>query len=341
MNELTLLEELCGLTGISGDEGSVRGYLTERLTPFADRIETDALGNLIVFKQGRERPKTRLMLSAHMDEVGLTVTHITEDGLLKFAAVGGIDKRVLCGKPVLVNVHYGVIGGKPVHLMKGDEREKAVPMDELSIDIGAENREQAEKAVSLGDAVGFVSLFDTAGGMVRSRALDDRAGCAVLAGLAMQELPYDMTFVFCVQEEIGLRGARTAAYQVDPQAAIVVECTTAADLSGVEPSKQVCCLGGGPVVSFMDRSTIYDREYYNLAFRLAGENGLKCQTKQRIAGGNDAGAIHVSRGGVRTIAVSVPCRYLHAPVGMIAQEDFRATQTLTALLAEHIAANPA
>lgn len=341
MADLKLLEELCSLYGVSGNEGPVRQKLCDLLTPFADRIETDALGNLLVYKQGKQRPKTRLMISAHMDEIGLIVTHITDDGLLKFAAVGGIDNRILCGKQVMVNGHYGVIGGKPVHLMKGEEREKAVAVDDLSIDIGAMNRAQAEQAVSLGDKVGFVSDFDRSGNKVRARALDDRAGCAIVAGLVQSELAYDMTFVFCVQEEIGLRGARVAAYQVQPQAAIVVECTTAADLSGVGAGKQVCRLGEGPVVPFMDRSTIYDREYYELAFRLARENGLLCQTKQRIAGGNDAGAIHVSRGGVRTVSVSVPCRYLHSPMGMIAQEDFHAAQTLTALLAEHIAGHPA
>lgn len=338
--DLKILKELCSLYGVSGNESPVREFLINLLTPFADRVQTDALGNLIVWKQGRERAKTRLMLSAHMDEVGFVVTHITEDGLLKFTPVGGIDNRILCGKPVLVNGHYGVIGGKPIHLMKGDEREKAVPADDLSIDIGAADRAQAEEAVSLGDAVGFVSGFDTAGGMVRARALDDRAGCAVLAALVQEDLPYDMTFVFCVQEEIGLRGARTAAYQVDPQAAIVVECTTAADISGVAAGKHVCRLGDGPVVPFMDRSTIYDREYYQLAFRLAQENGLKCQTKHRVAGGNDAGAIHVSRGGVRTVSVSLPCRYLHAPMGMIAQDDFFAAQALVRLLAGRIAATP-
>lgn len=338
--DLKLLEELCGLYGVSGSEGPVRQRLCSLLTPFADRIETDALGNLILWKQGRQRPKTQLMVSAHMDEVGLIVTHITEDGLLKFATVGGIDNRILCGKQVMVNGHYGVVGGKPVHLMKGDEREKAVAVDDLSIDIGAMSRKEAQEAVSPGDPIGFVSGFDASGGMVRARALDDRAGCAVVAGLVQSDLPYDMTFVFCVQEEIGLRGARVAAYQVQPQAAIVVECTTAADLSGVEAGKQVCRLGDGPVVPFMDRSTIYDRGYYELAFRLARENGLACQTKQRIAGGNDAGAIHVSRGGVRTVSVSMPCRYLHSPMSMLAQQDFHDAQTLTALLAEHIAGNP-
>ena len=228
------------------------------------------------------------MLSAHMDEVGLIVTHITDEGLLKFTTVGGIDKRVLCGKQVWINGHYGVIGGKPIHLMKGDEREKAVPVEELSIDIGAGSKEEAEQAVSLGDVAGFVSTFDQEGNKIRGRALDDRVGCTILIDLIKRSLPYDMTFVFCVQEEIGLRGARTAAYSVNPQAAIVVESTTAADIAGVEEGKEVCRLGDGPVVPFMDRSTIYDREYYQLAFALAEKEKIPCQTKRAVAGGNDA-----------------------------------------------------
>lgn len=341
MADIKLLKELCALEGVSGNEGSVRARILEEIKPHATRVEVDALGNVIAFKKGNQPAKTRLMLSAHMDEVGLILTHITDEGLLKFTTVGGIDQRVLCGKQVVVNGHFGVIGGKPVHLMKGDEREKAVPVDELSIDIGAENREDAERAVSLGDVASFVSGFDDTGSMLRGKALDDRVGCALLVELLRRDLPYDMTVAFCVQEEVGLRGARCAAYSVEPQAAIVVETTTAADVAGVDEGKEVCRLGAGPVVSFMDRSTIYDKEYYRLAFSLAKEAGIACQTKHAVAGGNDAGAIHVSRGGVRTIAVSLPCRYLHAPWGMIAKSDLAATEQLLWKLAGAIAGGQA
>ena len=223
MADNKVLEKLCSLYGISGNEEAVRDWILQQITPYVTTIEIDALGNLIAFKKGEQPAKTKLMLSAHMDEVGLIVTHITDEGLLKFTTVGGIDKRVLCGKQVWINGHYGVIGGKPIHLMKGDEREKAVPVEELSIDIGAGSKEEAEQAVSLGDVAGFVSTFDQEGNKIRGRALDDRVGCTILIDLIKRSLPYDMTFVFCVQEEIGLRGARTAAYSVNPQAAIVVE----------------------------------------------------------------------------------------------------------------------
>lgn len=338
MADLQLLERLCTAQGISGDEGEVREIILEEIRPFADRITITPLGNIIAEKKGAQRAKTRVLLDAHMDEVGLLVTGINKDGLLRFTTVGGIDRRILPGKSVLVAGKIpGVIGAKPIHLLESDEREKAPALDTLTIDIGADSQEEAEKVVSLGDSVTFVSLFDTAHGKIKSRAIDDRAGCAILIDLMKKELPYDCTFSFCVQEEVGLRGGKTAAFAAAPEAAVVVESTTAADIAGVDEGKQVCHVGKGPVLSFMDRSTIYDRAYFRLAQKLAAEQEIPCQVKQAVAGGNDAGAIHTSRGGVRTAAVSMACRYLHAPVGMISQEDFHNTEKLVEALAMAIA----
>lgn len=338
MADWSLLERLCAARGISGNEETVREIIFKEVKPYADRAEVTPLGNLIVFKKGAKRPNTRLMLNAHMDEVGLIVTHITDDGLLKFSPVGGMDRRVLPGKSVTVkNEVPGVIGAKPIHLLDGEEKEKSIPIKEMYIDIGAKDKEEAEQAVLPGDPVCFDSIFDTSRGMVKSRALDDRAGCAILIEMIQSELPYDMTFVFAVQEEIGLRGSKTAAYAVEPQAAIVVESTTAADVAGVEKEQQVCRLGEGAVISFMDRHTIYDKEYYRMAFSAAETAGVKCQSKRAVAGGNDAGAIHVSRSGVRTVAVSLPCRYLHSAVSMISQQDYEAARKLIPVLAAQIA----
>ncbi len=338
MADFTLLQRLCAARGISGNEDEVRAIILDEIRPYATSVEVSPLGNIIAFKKGAKRPKTRLMLNAHMDEVGLIVTHITDDGLLKFTLVGGIDRRVLCGKAVTVgNGVHGVIGAKPIHLLEDEEKEKSVPVKSLYIDIGAADKAEAETYVTPGDPVTFDSIFDTAHGSIKSRALDDRAGCAILIGMMKQDLEYDMAFVFAVQEEIGLRGSTTAAYAVDPQAAIVVETTTAADVAGVDKEKQVCRLGDGAVLSFMDRRTIYDKGYYKMAFQAAEKAGVKCQAKQAVAGGNDAGAIHVSRGGVRTVAVSLPCRYLHSAVGMIAQEDYSSAQKLIFELAAAIA----
>lgn len=338
MHDFELLRELCAARGISGREDAVRKIVLREIEPCADSVEITPLGNVIAFKKGKKRAKTALMLDAHMDEVGLIVTGITDGGLLRFTPVGGIDRRVLPGKTVTVGENTpGVIGAKPIHLLEPDEKEKSIPLRDLFIDIGADSREQAEKAVLPGDMVTFGSIFDLSGGMVKSRALDDRAGCALLVELLKKDLAYDMTFVFSVQEETGLNGAKTAAFAVRPQAAIAVECTTAADVAGVEKDRDVCRLGEGPVISFMDRRTVYDRGYYRLAFETAESAGIPCQPKRAAAGGNDAGSIHSSGSGVRTIAVSLPCRYLHSPVGIIAQEDYTAAKKLLAELAERIA----
>lgn len=338
MSDWKLLKRLCEARGISGREDSVRELILKEIRPFADRIEIMPLGNILAYKKGKKRPATKLMISAHMDEVGLIATHITDDGFIKFEPVGGIDRRILPGIPVTVGANTpGVIGVKPIHLLEGDEKEKSVPMKELYIDIGALSRKEAEAAVKPGDEITFESFFEASRGVITGKALDDRAGCALLIQMIQSDLKYDTVFDFAAQEEIGLNGARTAAYAAEPQAAIVVESTTAADIPDVEKDRQVCRLGAGPVISFMDRRTVYDRGYYELAFKAAEKAGVPCQPKQAVAGGNDAGAIHASRGGVRTIALSLPCRYLHSPAGMISQDDFVSAGKLLPQLAEMIA----
>ena len=338
MADMKLLEQLCTARGISGAEDQICEIILKEITPYADQVTVNPLGSIIAFKKGKKRANTKLMLNAHMDEVGLIISAITKDGLLKFMTVGGIDRRVLCGKAVTIGDNIaGVIGAKPIHLLKEDERDKSVLVEDMYIDIGAKDKEEAEKYVTPGDLACFESIFDTAHGTIKSRALDDRAGCVILIDLLKSDLEYDMTFVFAVQEEIGLRGSRTAAYAVEPEAAIVVESTTAADIADVDEAKQVCHVGKGPVISFMDRSTIYDKEYYQWAFDAAKTAGVPCQAKEAVAGGNDAGAIHVSRGGVRTIAISLACRYLHSSVGLISQDDFHSAEKLVAELANKIA----
>ena len=334
MADYALLQELCQAKGVSGREEQVREIILREAAPYG-ACRVDGLGNLIVEKKGERSPKEKLMLSAHMDEVGLIVTRITPEGYMRFDTVGGIDAKILPGTAVEVGPKgiYGVIGAKPVHLLKDAEKDAPLKTDQLFIDIGAQNQEEAQQAVACGDAAAFHSVFCREQGSVTSRALDDRAGCALLLELLRRPLPWDMTFAFLVQEEVGLRGARAAAFSVAPSSAIVVETTTAADVAGVPEDKQVCYLGKGPVVSFMDRNTIYDKSYYKLAFSLAEENKIPCQPKLAVAGGNDAGAIHCSREGVRTIALSLPCRYLHAPVGRIAPGDYEAAGRLLEKLA--------
>lgn len=321
-NMINELEKLCLINGISGDEGRVREYILSRIKDKAE-ITVDNLGNVIAFVKGKKKPANKIMVSAHMDEVGFIVTYINDDGTLNIAPVGGIDPAVVYGKRVKIGDIYGVIGGKAIHNLGKAEREKAVTFDKMTVDIGTESKEETEKFVSLGDSVNFDSEFMLFGeGKIKCKAIDDRAGCAVMLRLIDEGVEYDTYFTFVVQEEIGLCGSTAAAYTVNPDIAFVLESTTAGDIPSANGSEKVCEVGKGPVVSFMDRHTMYDKELYKLAFVSAKENNIPCQTKTRVAGGNDAGAIHVSRGGVKTAAISLPCRYLHSPACVIDKNDF-------------------
>lgn len=320
---LETVRKLCSVGGISGREDKVRELIISEIKDYAE-YEVDPLGNLLVHKKGRNPAKNRVMLDAHMDEVGLIVTYITDDGMLKFSTVGGVDTRVILGRSVRVgdNAIPGVIGIKPIHMLSKDEQLNVPKNDELYIDIGANSGDEAKKLVSLGDMVIFDSSVTEFGdGFLQGRALDDRMGCAVLIKMIQSDLEYDADFSFSVQEEIGTRGAGVSAFTLRPDYAIVVETTTAADIYGVEGEKRVCSLGEGAVVGFMDRGTIYDRSLYELAYKTAEEKGIKIQTKTMVAGGNDARTIHVSASGVKTIAVSLPCRYLHSPSCVIKLSD--------------------
>jgi len=337
-----LLKELCLINSISGDESAVREYIIKLIDGKCE-WRVDPLGSLICFKKGRKAPEKKLMICAHMDEVGLIVTYIRSDGTLSFGTVGGIDPSVIIGRQVTVRSSitgeeiYGVVGSTAVHNLSKEQREKAPRTDSLYIDIGAEDKADAEKLVAQGDCAYFVSDFTKLGERrIKAKAIDDRAGCAMMIEMIRGKLEYDTYFVFNVQEEIGLRGSTASAFAVAPDFAVVLESTTAADIDGSSGAKRVCELGKGPVVSYMDRSTMYDKELYRLAFDIAAENSLPCQTKSVVAGGNDAGAIHISGKGVRTIAVSLPCRYLHSPSSVIEYSDMENAMKLVALLAERI-----
>lgn len=335
---LETIKKLSLLDGVSGRENAVRDYIINEVSAYADSIETDALGNLIVFKKGKNTPKNKVMLDAHMDEVGMMITHINSDGTLDFECVGGIDKRVMLGKPVTVgeNKINGVIGVKATHMVPAAE--KLNMPSTMYIDIGADSKEEAEKVVALGDYVCFNSEFIEFGdGFIKGRALDDRAGCAILIDMIKSELPSDMYFNFAAGEEVGFGIAQTAFYKVQPDYAIVVETTTAADLADVPENKKVCSLGKGGVISFMDRRTIYPKELFDKAFELAEKHGIKAQVKSLVAGGNNAGVIHKTAGGIKTITVSLPCRYLHSPSCVLEKEDIEESAKLIRVLAEEFA----
>lgn len=331
---LELLKQLCLLNGVSGDEGEVRAFLRAQAEPYADSIRTDALGNLIVFKQGAKATGNRLLLAAHMDEVGLIITHVTDEGFLKFGFVGGVDRRIAIGKPVVLGPDRvpGIISLKAIHLTDKPELKKVPKTDSLYIDIGAGSREEALKKVPLGTYGSFVSQPEEFGdGFFKARAIDDRIGCAIMLELLKEELPLDVTFAFTAQEEVGTRGAFGAAFSVTPQVALVLETTTAADLPGVDSHRRVCAPGKGPVISYMDGSTIYDRGLFEDLRRLAEDNGIPWQTKEYIAGGNDARTIQRTKQGVRVAAMSAATRYLHAPSSVASVADFKNMLELTRL----------
>ena len=331
MNEI--LKSLCMLDGASGDEAAVREFVISQIKDFCE-YSVDNLGNIIAFKKGKNASAKKVLIDAHLDEVGLIITHIDGDGFARFTTVGGIDTAALMFRRVLINGSVkGVIGGKPVHLCEGDERKKLPSASSLYIDLGVSSKEEAEKLISVGDCAVMCSDYTVVGDKVLSKALDDRVGCAILIDLLKNDAEYDFYASFSTQEEVGLRGAKVAAYSVDPDSAIVIDGTTAADVSGVADAQRVCSQGEGAVVSFMDGATSYDREYYSAALN----SGIKAQSKRAVAGGNNAGAIHQSRGGVRVVALSVPCRYIHTSGSTCDMRDVIAVRDLTKYMLENIA----
>lgn len=336
---LNLLKELCALPGVSGREDKVREYIIAKTRPYADEIRCDAIGNVLVFKKGRVRPKQSVMLAAHMDEVGVIITEITEEGYLKFDFVGGIDRRVVIGKKVFVGEEGvpGVMGIKSFHLVEREESERIPRLKEMYIDIGADNREEAEKKVSPGDVGCFdPGVVEFGEGRLKAKALDDRIGCAVMLKLIEAELPVDTWFAFTVQEEVGCRGAFGAAFALKPEIALIIEGTTAADLPSQEGGAKVCIPGNGPVVPFMDGGTVYDRALYTHLRALAADNGIPSQTKTYISGGTDAQAIQRSRAGVRVAAISAALRNIHSPSSVGVINDFENMLKLAQLFLEDL-----
>lgn len=341
---LDTLKELCALSGPSSLEGPVRDYLQARAQAAGAVCRVDGMGNLICEKKGAMPAPKRLMLAAHMDEVGLIVKRITDEGYVKFACLGGIDRRVLIGKPVFLGKDRvpGVIGLKAIHLTTAEERKKVPQLEELYIDIGAESREEAEKLTHLGDfAVFSNSITEYGDGMLKAKAIDDRIGCAIMIELLEKDLPLDVTFAFTVQEEVGTRGAFGAAFSVTPDIALILEGTTAADSPTTDLHRRVCFPGRGPVVPYMDSGTVYDRALFELLRDLAEEAGIPWQTKEYVSGGTDAKAIQRTKEGVRVAAVSAAVRYLHSPSSVASIRDFEHMEQLAFRFLEAVAAGRA
>lgn len=342
--DLTLLQELSLRFGPSGCEGEVADTIARTLPALCDSFTRDRMGNLIALIRTGDasaEKRRRVMISAHMDEVGVMVTELLEDGFLRFDTVGGINESVLEGRKVILGDEesriFGVIASKAIHHKKKKDRNTPTPIEKMYIDIGARDRAEAEKYVSVGSFGVFDSefyRFGKDGDFVKGKALDDRMGCAsmisVMASL-MHERPsanLDLYFCFTVREEIGLSGAKVVAQRIAPELAIVLESTAVGDLPEAEPAKRVAELGKGGALSVMDRSTIYDRSLLSFAQSVAREQEIPVQIKKYVSGGNDAGSIHKSGVGVRTLALSVPTRYLHSPACVASVEDYHSVTAL-------------
>ncbi len=333
---LNRLMELCALDGVSGTEDAVRAYIRAQAAPFADEIREDSTGNLLVFKRGKKSIGKTVVLTAHMDEVGLIVKSVTDEGYLKFGFIGSMDRRVIIGKRVRVGDRKikGIIGIKAYHMVSREEEKNVPKTEDMYIDIGAADKQAALGLVSPGDTAAFdiePELFGE--GLLKAKAIDDRVGCAALLKLIEEGPSVDTWFVFTVMEEVGGRGAFGATFALKPDIALIVEGTTAADIPEVEAHKRVCAVGGGVVLPFMDRGTIYDRGVFEGLRSLAQEKNIPWQLKSFVSGGTDASSVQRSGAGTRVGAAAAAVRYIHCPTSVVSIED---TQALYALVKEFV-----
>ena len=327
--DFSILKTLTELPGVSGRETAVREYLKNLLKDSADEIRTDALGNLIVFKKGSSNKN--LLFCAHMDEVGLMIHFVDERGFLRFVTVGGIDPRTLLAQRVRVQTKsgalLGIIDTKPAHITTEADRGKALGVKELFIDLGL-SAEEAKKRVEPGAwAVLDRSYEEFGDGKISAKALDNRAGVFVLAEVvrALKNPFYNVYAVFTVQEEVGLRGATTAAYGVNADVSLCLDTTGAADIPGCAPQDYICSLGGGVGLTALDARTITPENLFNELKQICDTHNIRRQVRVAPRGGNDAGAVHLSKTGVPTCGLSVPTRNIHSNVEIVSKQDLENT----------------
>jgi putative aminopeptidase FrvX len=337
------LEKLCNACGVTGREEEVRNLMVELLKPLADKVVVDKLENVVALKKGtKNAPK--VMLAAHMDEIGLMVKNITKEGFLQFAKMGGIDDRILLAQKVVVFTSKGpidgIVGSKPPHIQKEEERKKILAFDELFIDVGAENKEDAaKKGVKVGDAIGFDQKYRKIGNdTVIGKAFDDRVGCAVMIEALKLLRKTDCTVyaVGTVQEEVGLRGAGTAAFSIEPDVAIALDVTVAGDVPGVREFDTTIKMGKGPALTVTDSGLITHPKVMRLLLETAEETKIPYQLETGLMGTTDAARISMTREGVPSGTISIGTRYIHSPIGMLSLKDAEDSAKLTAAAIERI-----
>ncbi len=336
MDPLDLIQELTEAFGVAGFEEEIRTLLLQKLQGRVDRVETDALGNLLAYRQGRSR--RRLLLDAHMDEVGLVVNHVDARGFLRVVPLGGWDPRILPGTLVQLRPEpgrhlWGVLGTTPPHVLTSEDRKKAVDFPQLFVDIGVSSREEAEAlGVTPGvPLVPYVPPRRIQPDLLLAKALDDRLGCALILALLdrlTEPTPYDLVLSFSVGEELGLRGARVLVPQVQPDVALALEGTGAADTPGVPEEKQPSVFRQGPVITRLDKSLVVPHRMVQALEQAARDAGVPYQFKKPLFGGTNAGVLQVSGKGVLAGVLSVPARYIHSPVSLVHRTDFEHTLRL-------------
>lgn len=325
-DQINLLEKLSNAVGPSGDEGEVRDIVLENIKSHADQVNVDALGNVLAVRKSRQPDALRVMVAAHMDEVGMMLVDSEDEEFFQFVVTGGIDARQLAGKPVLVGKEHqkGVIGAKPIHLTTAEERSSAMKVESLRIDLGPGGASKAKP----GDRAVFATKFMQIGSSLRGKALDNRLGVASLIHL-LKNPPENIELLaaFTVMEEIGGRGARVGAYTFDPEAAFVIDCTPAYDFPTWDEDRENLHynthLDRGPAIYSGDNLTLSDPRLIRHLLATAENEGIPCQMRQPGGGGTDAGAIHRQRSGIPSVSLSVPGRNLHAAASLCRLSDWQ------------------
>lgn len=323
---MKLLEKLTQTDSPSGNENAISKLIIDEIKNYCDEITDDALGNIIAHKKGKG---SKLMFAAHMDEIGVIAAFIDDKGFIRFGTVGGVDiKNIVNLKVRFANGTVGVIGSEDEDFCKKADIKK------LYIDIGAKSKKDAEGKVRIGDTAAFVGGFYKSGDTVISKALDNRAGCYVLieAMKNIKSSENDLYFVFTTQEEVGLRGAKTASFEIEPDFAVSVDTTDTGDTP--EAPCMAVNMGEGAAIKVMDRSVICSSDVRTHMIETAKANKIPYQLEIMTDGGTDAGAIHLSKSGVKTGGISVPVRYIHSPSEMVSIKDIKACAALTAALAQ-------
>ncbi len=335
---IDLLRTLCALPAPPGHEDAFRTFLIEHLSPYADEVRTDAMGNVFFFRKGKSPSPRTVMLAAHMDEISFLVRHISKEGFLYVQPLGGFDPRVLDAQRVWVHGRQrllGVFGTKPTHFTSPEERTKAVPLEDMFIDVGLP-AETVNELVQVGDPVTLDRDLAEMGNFYTGKTLDDRIGVYVMVEAFKQLSQTEDTIVAAatVQEEVGVRGAEVAAFGLAPDIGIAIDITIAADIPGIEERNWCVRLGAGTAIKIMDSRSISDRRLVDFLRMLATEHGLRYQMEILPRGGTDASGMQRARSGIPVCTISIPCRYAHSVVESVHRDDVAASIELVRLFCE-------